>query len=69
MPQTSDSPLARDKLQSAVKQFSELTRKFPQKTRQELLKEIELKFDLSPLESEFLQRHLNKDGEPPASQE
>ena len=67
MSQSSNSPLARDKLKSAVSQFSELTKKFPQKTRQELLKEIELKFDLSPLESEFLQRHLSKDGEKSAS--
>ena len=61
MPDDSRSPIAKDKLQAAVAAFSELARDFPDKSRKELLREIELKFDLSPLDCEFLNRHLSKE--------
>ncbi|MEE4167147.1 MAG: hypothetical protein V2I35_14180 [Desulfocapsaceae bacterium] len=60
MIQDSKSPLGRDKLQSAVQVLSELVLKFPEKSRDELVREVELKFDLSPLDCEFLDRHFSK---------
>jgi hypothetical protein len=59
MTQDARSPIGQDKLQSAVKALSELALKFPEKKRNELLREIELKYDLSPLDCEFLNRHFN----------
>jgi len=60
MAQKSSSPLARDKLKKAVQAFSELVLKFPQKSRAELLNQIELTYDLSPLECEFLHKHFTE---------
>ena len=54
----SSSPIAQDRLKNAVKLLSELTETFPEKTRKELLREVELKYDLSPLECEFLNKHF-----------
>ncbi|MBE0583399.1 MAG: hypothetical protein IH612_06495 [Desulfofustis sp.] len=62
MPSTPRSPLASDKLSKAVRAFCDLLEQFPEKTRNQLLQEIELKFDLSPLECEFLNKHLDQDG-------
>jgi len=50
-----------DKLKKAIKEFSELLLNSPEKTRWELLQLVELKFDLSPQESEFLNNHFKKD--------
>ena len=63
MTQDKRSPIAQDRLQAAVKAFSELTVKHPDRSRRELLERVELEFDLSPLECEFLHRHLSK-GQP-----
>ena len=59
MSQQSSSPLAKDKLKKAVQAFSELVDQFPQKSRHELLHKIQLKFDLSPLECDFLDKHFS----------
>jgi hypothetical protein len=59
MPQEQKSPIATDKLQAALKALSELALKFPEKNRGELLQQVELKYDLSPRECEFLNRHFN----------
>jgi hypothetical protein len=59
MPQEQKSPIAKDKLQAALKALSELTLKFPEKNRGELLQQVELKYDLSPRDCEFLNRHFN----------
>jgi len=59
MVQQSSSPLAKDKLKKAVQAFSELVDQFPQKSRRELLHEIQLKFDLSPVECDFLNKHFS----------
>lgn len=59
MVQQSSSPLAKDKLKKAVQAFSELIDQFPQKSRRELLHEIQLKFDLSPVECDFLNKHFS----------
>lgn len=60
MTQNDSTPIGQDKLQSAVKALSELVRKYPEKSRSEILHEIQLKYDLSPLDCEFLQRHFIK---------
>ncbi len=60
MTQNDSTPIGQDKLQSAVKALSELVRKYPEKSRSEILHEIQLRYDLSPLDCEFLQRHFIK---------
>lgn len=62
MTQPNSSPLAGDTMKKAVQAFSELLEEFPQKSRNELLIEIQLKFDLSPLECEFLNTHFSGTG-------
>ncbi len=59
MAQETKSPIAKDKLQAAVKALSELALKYPDKKRGELLQQIQLQYDLSPLDCEFLNRHFN----------
>lgn len=49
-----------DKLRKAIEEFSELL-KFTNKSRAELLEQVSRKFDLSPLECDFLLRHLKND--------
>jgi hypothetical protein len=58
MTQETKSPIAKDKLQAAVKALSELVLKYPEKKRGELLQLIQLQYDLSPLDCEFLNRHF-----------
>jgi hypothetical protein len=52
------SPLGKDKLKKAVQYFSELVDTHPEKSRLELLQKVELQFDLSPADCEFLNKHL-----------
>jgi len=52
------SPIASDKMKKAVQAFCELLEIHPHKSRLELLRRIELQYDLSPLESEFLNKQL-----------
>ncbi|MGI9536602.1 MAG: hypothetical protein ACR2PB_06000 [Desulfocapsaceae bacterium] len=56
---TEKSPLGRDKLKKAVQYFSEMVESHPEKSRIELLQKVELQFDLSPAECEFLNKHLS----------
>ncbi len=55
----SSSPLASGKLKKAVRAFCDLQEQYPEKSRRDLLQEVELKFDLSPLECEFLNKCLD----------
>lgn len=48
-----------DKMRKAIDAFCELKRQWPEKTTGELLDMVTRKFDLSPLEGQFLQRHLD----------
>ncbi len=43
-----------EKMRQAVKWLSEMTQTYPDKSRQEIIREAEVRFDLSPRESEFL---------------
>ena len=47
-----------DKIKKAIKEFSELLAKKPGKNRRKLLQEVAMKFDLSPNECAFLERHF-----------
>ena len=50
-----------DKMKKAVKEFSELLLESPGKNRWQLLQQIELKYDLSPQECEFLNSHFSQE--------
>ncbi len=60
MPKTTIHPPG-EKLQKAIREFSDLLEKTTKKSRQQLLQEIMLKFDLSPSECAFLNRNLNEE--------
>ena len=49
-----------DKMKKAIKEFSELLLESPGKNRWQLLQQVELKYDLSPQECEFLNNHFNQ---------
>jgi len=50
-----------DKMKRAIQTFSELLEKHPEKSRLTLLHEVEIKFDLSPKECQFLNDHFDKE--------
>lgn len=50
-----------DKIKKAITCFSELLQQKPGKSREELLHEVELQFDLSPVECEFLHKYFSKE--------
>lgn len=56
-----------NKVKNALKWVSEELRNAPHKSRAQLLGEAELRFDLSPLECEFLDRNFCEQGEKAAS--
>ncbi len=58
---TEHSPIGGDKLKRAVRHFSELLELHPEKSRLELLQKVQLEFDLSPAECEFLNRYLREE--------
>ena len=49
-----------DKMKKAICAFSELLKEHPEKNRGALLHQIEIKFDLSPKECEFLDTHMGE---------
>ena len=60
MPKNSIHPPG-DKMKKAIQAISELLVSNPQKNRRQLLEEIAVKFDLSPNECAFLERHFNQE--------
>ncbi len=48
------------KMKKAIKEFSELLLESPEKNRWQLLQQVELKYDLSPQECEFLNNHFSQ---------
>jgi hypothetical protein len=48
-----------DKLKKALTLLTELSEQYPDKSRKELLRQIETKLDLSPLECEFLHKNFS----------
>lgn len=49
-----------DKTRQALAELTDLLTKHPDKSRKELLQQVEIKFDLSPKECEFLNRNFQK---------
>ncbi len=49
-----------DKLKKAIQLLSELLETQPEKTRLELLHQVEIQLDLSPRECEFLNNHFDE---------
>jgi hypothetical protein len=49
-----------DKMKKAICAFSELIQAHPEKSRLSLLHQVEIQFDLSPKECEFLNNHLSE---------
>lgn len=47
-----------DKLKKALTLLTELSEQYPEKTRRELLCQVEMKLDLSPLECDFLNKNF-----------
>ena len=60
MPETSIHPPG-DKVQKAIKEFSELLQEQPGIDRGKLLEKVVRKFDLSPKECDFLERHFKSE--------
>jgi hypothetical protein len=50
-----------DRLKKALQAYCELREKHPDKDKRTLLQQVEIKFDLTPLECEFLHRQLLED--------
>ncbi len=49
-----------DKKKQALAELSELIQKYPEKSRQALLQQVEIKFDLTPKECAFLNRNFQE---------
>ncbi len=49
-----------DKCRQALTELSSLLEQYPEKSRQELLQEVETKFDLTPKECTFLDQNFDK---------
>ncbi len=60
MPKTTIHPPG-EKMQKAIKEFSELIEEKPETERWKLLEKVVRKFDLSPRECEFLERHFKRE--------
>ncbi len=50
-----------EKMGKAIKEYSELLQKYPEKKRIQILQQVELKFDLTPKECEFLNGQFLKE--------
>ncbi len=57
MPKTTIHPPG-DKMQKAIKDFSQQLEEKPAIDRRKLLERVVIKFDLSPKECDFLERHF-----------
>jgi hypothetical protein len=52
---------AGDKMKKALSWIIEMLKEHPEKNRQEIISEAELRFDLSPKECDFIDRKLRND--------
>lgn len=50
-----------DRKKQALAELAELVVKHPEKTRENLLRQVELKYDLTPKECEFLDRNFKEE--------
>lgn len=60
MPKTTIHPPG-DKIQKAIKEFSQLLEDNPEIERWKLLEKVVINFDLSPKECDFLERHFKQE--------
>ena len=60
MPKTTIHPPG-EKIQKAMREFLELLEEHPEIERWRLLEKVVIKFDLSPKDCDFLERHLKKE--------
>lgn len=60
MPKTTIHPPG-EKIQKAIREFSELLEEKPGISRWKLLEQVVKKFDLSPKDCDFLERHFKKE--------
>jgi hypothetical protein len=51
-----------DKMKKALCWISEMIQAHPEKTRQQIISEAEVRFDMSPKECDFVDRNLRDDG-------
>lgn len=58
MTNSQPTQLPGDKIKKAIIYLSELIEQHPEKSRKVLLNKVEVQFDLSPLECEFLNKHF-----------
>lgn len=58
MPDLSKIEPAGDRIRKAVRWVCETARNNPEKNRSDIVREAEIRFDLSPLECDFLDRKL-----------
>ncbi|MFH0784757.1 MAG: hypothetical protein V2B20_22765 [Pseudomonadota bacterium] len=49
-----------DKIKKALQELSELLVSKPEKNRRQLLQQVAIKFDLSPMECAFMERHFSE---------
>jgi len=49
-----------DKIRKAVQWISDMVREYPDKERAKIVKEAEIRFDLTPKECTFLDKELDK---------
>ncbi len=61
MSESIPATIATDKMKKAIQAFSEMYRRHPEKKRLKILQEIEFRFDLSPRECEFLDKHFGEE--------
>lgn len=59
MPKTTIHPPG-DKMKKAIQELSELMITKPDKNRRQLIERVAIKFDLSPSECAFLERHFQE---------
>jgi len=52
---------AGDKMKKALRWISEMLKAHPKKSRQQIISEAEIRFDLSPKECDFVDRKLRDD--------
>jgi len=50
-----------DKMKKAICWISEMIKEHPEKNRQQIISEAEIRFDLSPKECDFIDRKLRTD--------
>jgi len=59
MASTADIQPSGEKIRKTIRWISEIVQAHPEKSRQDIIREAEIKFDLSPLECSFLDQNFS----------